>query len=386
MSSQIMEERSANFRTLAVLGGILTIGLIVTLLLSAATGQKILLNSTDSSPRGALALRLWMERSGFEVIDSAVLPTDLDRADVLFVLEPELDYDPTLAAVVREWVGRGNILVIAGWASHLTTLLEAFDVSVDVIPALTGDLLPGAPTLQDPPLSGALPEMLSYGLSSERDDVIPLLFRGTKPVLIHFPEGRGQVWAAGFIDAFTNLGLQDDQNARLLANIAAAFPQGTRVAFDDGAYAITESQNLSTWLLESAPGRGILIGGAIVFVFLAARGRRFGSPQPIAEETLRREPVEYIQAIAHLFRRAGGRDEILRHTKAQFRRRLSKRYGIDPRLADTDFARQAIERDPSLDEAALRDLLSRLSRSNVSEAELLRTSHDVDSWLRKLSG
>lgn len=384
MTSHPIDERGTNVRTLIILGGVLTIGLIVTLMLSAATGQKTLLNSTDSAQHGALALRLWMERSGFEVINSAILPTDLDRADALFILEPDQDYDPALAQTVREWVRRGNVLVIAGRSSSLTTLLNVFGVSMHLLPVVTGDIMPGAPTLQEPPVSGPLPDMLSYGLSSEREDVIPHLFRDTSPVLISFPEERGQVWVAGLLDPFTNIGLQDEENARVIANIAAAFPRAARILFDDGAYSLNDSQNITTWLLDSAPGRGILIGAAIVFAFLAARGRRFGSPQPIAEETLRREPVEYIQAIAHLFRRAGGRDEILRHTKAQLRRRLSKRYGLDPRLADSDFARTAVERDPSLDEAALRDLLTRLSRSNISEAELLRISHDVDGWLRIL--
>ena len=58
-------------------------------------------------------------------------------------------------------------------------------------------------------------------------------------------------------------------------------------------------------LLTTPPGLGLVLAFGLTFVFLALRGRRFGRIVPLPDETLRREPVEYIQAMANLYRRSG---------------------------------------------------------------------------------
>ena len=102
-------------------------------------------------------------------------------------------------------------------------------------------------------------------------------------------------------------------------------------------------------------------------IFLALQGRRFGRAVPLPSDRLRREPVEYIQAMANLFRRSGQRAAILKHYRDQLRRRLTERYALDPHLDDIELVKTIVFRDPTVDEAALRGLLRRLSSKQINE-------------------
>jgi hypothetical protein len=199
--------------------------------------------------------------------------------------------------------------------------------------------------------------------------------------------GAGRVWVSGALRPFTNLGLQDPGSARLVANLLAGFPPTFTVGFDEAAhgYGDPASQSLSGWLFGAAPGWGIVLALVITMIFLATRGRRFGRAVPLPDERLRRESVEYIYAMATLFRRSGQRSEILRHYDDQLRRRLSERYAVDPKLEAIEFVKTVVYRDPTLHEAELRDLMKRLSQKKVSEPDLIRIASDVDQFLRRLT-
>ena len=75
---------------------------------------------------------------------------------------------------------------------------------------------------------------------------------------------------------------------------------------------------------------------------------------------------------------------MLKHYESQLRRQLSERYALDPNLEPDEMVKTVIYNDPSIDEAALRNLLTRLRRGNVNEAELVRTVTDVDTFLRQI--
>ncbi|MBA3872312.1 MAG: hypothetical protein H0X30_24480 [Anaerolineae bacterium] len=89
--------------------------------------------------------------------------------------------------------------------------------------------------------------------------------------------------------------------------------------------------------------------------------------------------------MATLFRRSGERSEMLKHYESQLRRRLSERYALDPNLESGELLKTVIYRDPSINEVEFRGLLARLRRTNISEAELVRTVSDVDTFMKQLN-
>jgi len=331
-------------------------------------------------------LSLWLEQSGFKVQQVLSNPMKFGEVRALFVLNPLYPYTDEEAGRIREWVENGNTLIVAGsYPFIINGLLDVFDSSLRYLPNSTPLLSPSLPTLNSPPVQLINAEA-SYVIDTSRSDIVSHIASGEDKLLISFQQGDGTVWVSGTIQPFTNQGLGDEGSARLILNFLAHLPEGSTIGFDEARHGFQEaSASLSGWLVSSPAGWGILSALVLTMTFLALRGRRFGRPVPIPEERLRREPVEYIRAMANLFRRSGQRGEMLKHYGNQLRRRLSERYAVDPRLQDDELVKTIAYRDANMDPAALRGLLGRLSRNKISEQELLDTVMDVDDWLRKIS-
>jgi hypothetical protein len=193
------------------------------------------------------------------------------------------------------------------------------------------------------------------------------------------------VWVSGALRPFSNLGLHDPGSSRLMVNLLAGLPSGAVIGFDEARHGFSETpSSVMNWLVSVPPGWGILLALALTLVYLGLQGRRFGRALPLPDDRLRREPVEYIQAMANLFRRSGLRSEMLGHYRSQLRRRLTERYTVDPKLNDTELVKAVIYHEPSLDEAELRRVLKALSNPRPSESDLVSAALDVDTWLRRL--
>ena len=341
------------------------------------------LSVRSSHPDGAMALKMWLEQSGYPVRELATKPLRPGLAHVLFLLNPLEPYTPDEAQMVRDWVRRGGLLIVGGRPSMTQTLLDVFNVHISSLYSEAQTISQAAPVLKAPPVDTMRAEPM-YRVTISRPDAVVYAYEKDDPLLISFREGTGTVWVTGLLRPFTNRGLRDKNNASLVINILAGQNSQDLIAFDESRHFFGETPSVQAWLFNTPPGWGVLLALAISMAFLALRGRRFGQPVPLPEERLQRDPVEYIQAIANLYRRAGQRTEMFSHYRGQLRRRLSERYTVDPRLDDVELVKTIVFRDPSVDEADLRDVLARLSRKSVSEQDLVRVATDVDRWLHRL--
>jgi hypothetical protein len=340
------------------------------------------LSVRSDDPDGAMALRRWLEQAGYDVVEALETPADLEQMDVLFILDPVIYYQQDDGERLQRWVEEGNTLIITGDPYNVNPLLSAFEVSLSYLLVYETLFSPAAPTLTSPPFAD-LRGHAYYGVETERPGVVVHFSTETMPVLVSFAEGQGTVWVSGAMRPFSNRGLQDAGSPSLIQNMLAIVPSTATIGFDEYGHAYGKAvPTVSGWLFGTAPGWGILSALIVTMTFLAFRGRRFGSAVPIPEERLRREPVEYIQAMANLFRRSGQRTEMLKHYKHQLRRRLSERYALDPGLSDADLVKTIVFYDPGVDESSLRTLLKRLSQTSVSESELVSVAIEVDQFLR----
>lgn len=380
-----MTATSASYRPnsdIRLLGGVLLALIIIAVMtLIAGPGQSgPPLSVHNSEPDGAMALSLWVERSGFGVDEITEDPIQMGKERTLFILDPQTPYTAVEATYLRDWVRAGNTLIVTGEPDNVNDLLKPYSVSLDY--AFSNDAVSlNAPTLISPPFDHARVQV-RYFIDSTRTDLIAHASSGGM-VIVSFNEGKGQVWVLGGSYPFTNRGLQDNQNAKLVLNLINTLPNGS-VGFDEARHGFGTAHSVTGWLFNTPPGWSILLALGLTLLYLALRGRRFGRVMSVPEERLRREPVEYIQAIANLFRRSGQRAEMLSHYRGQLRRRLAERYGIDPRLSDVETVKTIVFRDPRVDETALRKLLAGLSRKSVSESELVTAASDVDEWLRTM--
>ncbi|MBN1287789.1 MAG: DUF4350 domain-containing protein [Anaerolineae bacterium] len=343
------------------------------------------LSVRGAGPDGALVLWRWLEQSGYPVRQVLSDPIRPEGVDVLFVLSPLTPYSRQEAERVRDWVRAGNTLVVAGMPFMVNDLLEPYGVSVAYFTGGVEPYTPAAPTLVAPPFD-AVYLGAQYKVVTDRADAVVHLAAASAPVLVSFNEERGTVWVLGGGYPFSNRGLRDPASARLVLNLLAGAAEDARIGFDEARHGFSGAPaSLFDWFVGTAPGWGILAAVALTMGYLALRGRRFGRALPLPESRVRREPVEYIQAMANLFRRSGQRKAMLDHYGRQLRRRLSERYALDPRLSDAGLVQAVARRDPAADAAELGRLLKRLSSGRAGEYELVGIALEVDSWLRKLN-
>jgi hypothetical protein len=346
-------------------------------------GPALSIHSVD--PEGAMALRLWLEKQGYSVRELNSKPIQPEEAAVLFILAPLEDYPATEIESLGNWVRSGHTLIVAGYPSQVNGLMAPYGLLLDYhFENVNSEYSQPGPTFLAPPFDKAKIAPIAFVTNLQPDTVVAL-YDGYVPLLVSRQFGRGRVWLTGALRPFSNIGLQDEANARIVLNMLAKVPKGAVIAFDEARHGFGATRSISAWLFNTPPGWGALAAVALTMAYLALSGRRFGRPVPLPDERLRREPVEYIRAMANLFRRSGQRAEMLKHYRGQLRRRLSERYSVDPRLDDIELVKTVAFRDPSIDAASLRTILARLSRTSISEAELVNLVADVDEWVRRLT-
>jgi len=89
--------------------------------------------------------------------------------------------------------------------------------------------------------------------------------------------------------------------------------------------------------------------------------------------------------MANLHRRAGQRRAALRHYHDQLKRRLGRRYRLDPGLRDGEYVARLAGLRPGLDAEALRALLKALAQPAVSEDALVRLAGQAADWMKEPS-
>jgi hypothetical protein len=343
------------------------------------------LSVRSAGPDGAMALSRWLDESGYHSRQVLSNPIRLEDEDALFILSPLLPYAQDEIERIQKWVRAGHTLVVAGSPYAVNSLLNAYDLSLAFLDNLSGEVLsPASPLLAAPPFDTVQAEA-RYRIEGQRTSYITHLAVGADPVLVSFHDGAGQVWVSGALRPFSNLGLHDPGSARLMLNLMGGLPRGALVGFDEARHGFSETpSSVMNWLVSVPPGWGILLALALTLAYLGLQGRRFGRALPLPDDRLRREPVEYIQAMANLFRRSGLRSETLGHYRARLRRRLTERYAVDPKVNDNELVKAVIYHEPSLDETELRRVLKALSNPRPNETDLVSAAMDVDAWLRRL--
>lgn len=351
------------------------------------------LASFSNQPDGARALWLWLQELGYTVDNAA--PTRYAppaETDLLLILEPTEFITDAAWESLTAWVEAGGTLLVAGDRYLITPWAEQFDFDRADWQAglVTTTLLVQHPLLLSPPLSqqpGVIPDMGT--LQSERDDFVVHAATLAGPTVVAFAQGQGQVILSTTSYPFTNQGLRAPGLADLVLNLVSLAGAPGRVWFDEwhhgvrGAESASSPVGIHNWLRATVAGRAILLALGIVFGALLLRGRNFGRPLPLPQQLVRRNPLEYVTAIANLQRRAGHRTALLQDYHLRLKRELGRRYRLDVKLPDAEFVNQLATYQPTLDRAALQQLLNRLNHKAVSEAELVQLAAEAAKWMGK---
>ncbi len=375
----------------------LAIGLLITLVLvtiAAAISQAQdksarnlpELSSSSSAPNGAKALQLCLDELGYAV--SAQVSQEFrppENTSLILMLEPSFTITPSEWELIDTWVGKGGTLVLAGnrWGAALA--FKHFDFDLASLSEEIDTLIPQPPLQVRPALTGPVSVHTQSYLETDRGDFIAHLADGSRPVLVSFTAGEGEVILSTAPFSFSNAGLKEAGNPELVLNLVGAAQKGG-VWFDEWHHGLRPEQAQVTgpgdWLRRTPAGHSVLYVAGVIFVALLRQGRRFGRPVPLTKTITRRSPLEYITAIANLSRRAGHRQATLQAYRQKLKRDLGKRYQLNPTLPDDEYVAQLGRYDPTLDQDALRELLIRLDSSKTNESEMVQLAAQVADQLQ----
>lgn len=344
------------------------------------------LASFSARPDGARALHLWLADLGYTVDDRQPrVFRPADSAAVALVLEPTLNVSPEEGAALTTWVEEGGTLVVAGAGSAAANLVRQFDFRLAPLDApLEAKALPQSPLWTSPPLAEAQPQARYYLHSARRNFVTHLAVAG-RPIVVSFDQGAGRVILISSATPFSNAGLRLPGNATLVLNVISAAGWPGAIWFDEWHHGVRGGAGAAAgpgqWLRRTPAGQSVLLVASVLFVAVVLRGRHFGRPAPSRSGSARRAPLEYLTAVAHLNRRAGQRNAVLRQYRHWLKRGLGQRYRLDPTLPDDEYVARLAGSNPALDAAALRSLLARLEQPAASEASMVALAAEAARWL-----
>lgn len=378
----------------------LALGLILLLIILAiiaafqeASSQGGMPLSTHSSQsNGARALWLWLQALDYRVSreggDFFAIP---QKAEVALLLEPTFTITDEAWERYDRWVADGGTLIVAGDRLGTQFAAQHFDFRLirlqDPIKTLTAQ----SPLWITPPLTDAVHLQAKAYLETDRQDFVAHFAHQEKPVLVSFPEGRGQVFLCATPFPFSNAGLKAPGNPALMLNLLqAAGGTPELIWFDAWHQGFRDSSargiGPGAWLRGTPSGHALLYAALILFVAIAMQGQNFGRPVPLPRDIHRRAPIEYITAIANLRRRTGHRSVELRYYHDHLKRELGRRYRLNPRLRDPEYVANLKALDARVDAKALSHLLTRLSRADVSESEMIQLAKEASEWIASIKG
>ncbi|MEI6502707.1 MAG: DUF4350 domain-containing protein, partial [Armatimonadota bacterium] len=292
------------------------------------------------------ALLEWVRRGGH-----LVLATDLDETHNLTFATSASTAGPDevlLAALGLVGESKGGA---TGWAqAGQPPQPELRDVRAVYVPG-PYRLRPG--TQADfKRLAGKIPEK-----DRERLRLEPLvalkwetvLADGGGAVLLRATHGRGTIQVLSEVEILGNKNLLQGDNVVFAANLLFD-PRAPKVYFDEAVHLVQpglseEAQELDPRLVLRALGAVMV---AIAWYLISA-GWRFGAPVPLST-TPRRSALEFVNALADLYRRAGARDAVLELLRQSFRRKLALAAGVAPDLPTAALAAAGAAAQPAVED------------------------------------
>lgn len=372
----------------------LTLGILVVLAIVTAYGafqqaksaQLPPFTSYSSRPDGVMALDLWLEELSYTVrnvtYEDFRLPADVGLA---FIIQPSTRLTDEHLDLLDAWVEQGGTLVLAGDRSFTLLAAQHYNFERTSLNAVQADLGQQSPLFQSPPLLESVYGPTIAAWRTQRDDFVTHYAIGPRPVVVSFEKGDGRVFLSATPYPFSNAGMKQAGNPEMILNMVSAADQDLDIWFDEWHHGIraqsTTINGPGEWLRYSPIGQGIVYVVVVLFLAIVLNGRHFGRPKPLPNEINRRTPLEYITAIANLNRRAHHRQNTMTQYRQWLKRDLGRRYRLDPTLNDVDYVKRLGEYRPDLDQAALLNLLGRLSKKKPTEEEMITAARETAEWL-----
>lgn len=177
-------------------------------------------------------------------------------------------------------------------------------------------------------------------------------------ILLKAQIGAGIVYALSEAEIFSNAFLSKADNVVLAANL---FFHGSheQIFVAESLHPLLQAKHAAAPELPLARFRlaFVLAAGALA-IYLLGVSLRFGRPHPLPAQP-RHSALEFVEALADVYWRAGAREEIWEMLRQSFRRQLATRAGL-PAEASAEALAEGVARRAHISAAALRQMLAQL--------------------------
>ncbi|GAB4175752.1 MAG: DUF4350 domain-containing protein [Roseiflexaceae bacterium] len=375
---------------------LMIMGLFLVLVLFIAFGptnqpppSPIAPTTHSTSESGAQALLEWAQRMEYRAERLEYREFRLEpETDALIILSPQQPIEPAEADQVIDWLEQGGTLIVADDTSNLfganNALLESLQVEIRVI-SDTSEIeraKPLQPALDQPSVAEISINASRY-IAPQRNDHTVLLGTADLPLVIGVQVGSGYAYISSSAYPFTNQGLRDEQNARMILNMLRRVPSGGQILFDEIHHGYIRPPSTTSVVLGSPWGWGGVYAMLVISLFLILSGRRFGAPIPFTEEIQRRSSAEYVESMAALLLRGKKHQFVQRHYHQQLKRRIARSYGLNPMSDDTTFVAE-LKLLRAIDETRVQSVLAQLRSTQKTEAAFVDAINQADQLLHEL--
>ncbi len=367
----------------------------------------------------------------------AALITSGDKAPNVFVITGNLRHqftDPEIDDLLR-WVATGRRLVVVDREPPKGLMTTSATWRIDIVNALNPDIYtadpsdqkqmigttpatkPVQPTLFTQDVNAVQASRFAASVEFERsvddDDEEIATFRTDPPavgaeskpsvespsqfgpvvhlgatgsnLVVAVPYGDGEIVYLADPFIISNGGIDLVDNAQLALNLVST--DGT-VAFDEYHQGFGANSNRFLQFFSGTPVVAIFIQ-LIVIVGLVffSRSRRFARPIPEAEPD-RLSKLEYVAAMSDLQHRTKAYDLAIENLYSEFRRRVSRLYGLDSSTAKVEDLAARIAERTGLEAGQVAEILHRCEDITfggpTSRRETLKLAADLRAIERKL--
>ncbi|MFN8526728.1 MAG: DUF4350 domain-containing protein [Chloroflexota bacterium] len=351
-------------RRIVLLFALVAVMTITVIVIPPSSERLPALTVYSNQANGGLALRLWLDQIGYHttVVESELFEIP-PGVKTLLLLQPIQRIARDDVEEIATWVEQGGRLVLASDDWWGDPLYQRFGVmaktGTEVFARIRGITTRPTDTLDLP--AGATSLVEDEGL----------VYAGEIKV------GRGAVIAVSAPLLFSNSALRDAETAKLVLILVGSTPDGS-IGFDEIHHGYRNGgtrgmAGMFRLLLDESWGRAALYGALMSFVWLAMRGRRFGTSRPV-RESRGRSLTEYVGSLAALHRASGQRQFIATHFERKFRGELARSLGLPSDVTEDHLQDRArlLGKDASTTLAALQVL-----RQNPGESQLVAVVNEL---------
>ncbi|MBZ5532119.1 MAG: DUF4350 domain-containing protein [Acidobacteriia bacterium] len=364
-------------RRLLMWAGLIIFPIIVALALAPRNEEESGVPSSYSAQsRGAKAAFLLLQESGYNAERWDDPPGDLrpDAAGTVLVMAfPFREPTPEDKNALVGYLSRGGKILITG--TTVGRFLPQAEVENEPLPSLKSKEY--QPQLLTSLTRGGAVEMspAAYWKNSSTNYLVHYA-DGDRPIVVSYQYGKGQVTWWGATGPLTNAGIRNSGNMALFLNSVGEAGH-VHVFWDE--YFHGSRGSLGSYVAATPIKYGLLQGLFVFLALLLTYSRRNGPIHP-AQETSRLSPLEFVETLGGLYRRARATSAALEVPYARFRSIATRRLGL-PSDVPVDALASAIQTRLGYKDAGLADLLHRVEgtvgRYDLKEDDVLELVQEL---------